>query len=80
MLAGLSEEFSPPHVTNSPVLVLSFLHETLMAHHKSLAEVRGAWTVPLKSKVIFLPSSVGARISLRRFTFLMETTMRVLIK
>lgn len=41
MLVRLYQEFSPLHVTNSPVLVLSFLHETLMGH-KSLVEVKGA--------------------------------------
>lgn len=41
MLAGLYQEFSPPCVTNSPVLVLSFLCETLM-RQKSLVQVKGA--------------------------------------
>lgn len=38
------------------------------------------WKVPLKSKVIFSLSSVGAWISLQRLTFLTEVTMRVLIR
>lgn len=41
MLAGLYQEFSPPHVTNSPVLVLLLLCEIFMGH-KSLVEVKGA--------------------------------------
>lgn len=70
------------HLVSSPILVLSILHETLIGHHISLVEVKGAWTVPLKSMVVFSPSSVSACISLPSLinAFLMELVMSVLIK
>lgn len=48
------------------------LYETLMGHHffffflSFLVKVRGVWSVPLKTMVIFSLSSVGACISLQR--------------
>lgn len=73
MLVRLYQEFSPLHVTNSPVLVLSFLHETLMGH-KSLVEVKGA----IEVKGYFFSDFSGYKdLSLQRLAFLMEMTMRV---